>query len=57
MMRVQTKYNGDTLLFIRQDGRTVDHASDFQYNGREYYFLGGFYYDLEPSLIDYIFGE
>ena len=57
MTRIQTKYNGDTLLFIRQDGRTIDHASDFQYNGREYYFLGGFYYGLEPSLIDYIFGE
>jgi len=39
MTRVQTKYNGDTLLFIRQDGRSVDHAPDFDYNGREYYFF------------------
>lgn len=57
MTRVQTQYNGDTLLFIQQDGRVVDRSSEIDYNGREYYFLGGFYYDLEPSLIDYIFGE
>ena len=56
MIRVQTQCNGDLIRFIHADGRVIDHSAEIDYNGRDYYFLGGFYYDLEPSLIDRIFG-
>ena len=57
MIRVETQWHGDVIRFIHADGRAIDHAPDFDYNGRDYYFLGGFYYDLEPSLIEHLFGD
>lgn len=55
MIRVQTQWHGDNLRFTQNNGTTIDHAPDFEYNGRQYNFLGGFYYDLEPALIDHLF--
>lgn len=53
---VQTQCVGNTMRFIqRGSGKAIDHTPEFMYNGREYYFLGGFYYDIEPDLLDYIF--
>ena len=56
MIRVETQWHGDVIRFIHPDGRVIDHDAEIDYNGRELCFLGGFYYDLEPSLIDRIFG-
>jgi hypothetical protein len=56
MIRVQKRAQDGAILFIQDDGRSVAYSQDIQYNGREYYFLGGFYYNLEPDLADYIFG-
>ena len=56
MIRVETQWHGDVIRFIHADGRAIDHSAEIDYNGRDYYFLGGFYYDLEPSLIDHLFG-
>ena len=55
--RVQTQCKNGAMLFIQEGGARALHADDFEYNGREYYFLGGFYYDLEPDLIKHIFGS
>lgn len=57
MIRVQTRCQDGALLFIQDDGSRALHPEDFEYNGREYYFLGGCYYDLEPDLIKHIFGR
>jgi len=57
MTRVQTKAVGDKLAFTQRDGTTALHAPEFRHKGRDYYFLGGVYYDLEPVLIDYLFKE
>ena len=57
MIRVETQWHGDVIRFIHADGRAIDHSAEIDYNGRDLYFLGGFYYDLEPSLIKQIFGE
>lgn len=57
LIRVQTKGGDAGLLFIKQDGSSVDHPASFKYKRKEYCFLAGFYYDLEPKLIDHIFGE
>lgn len=57
MIRVQTRAQDGALLFIQDDGTRALHSDDFEYNGREYYFLGGFYYDLELDLIKHIFGR
>lgn len=54
--RVQTKWRGNDLLFIQDNGKTIAHPAEFQYNGRDYYFLGGFYYDLPAKLSKHIFG-
>ena len=54
-IRVQTQWHGNAMRFIQSHGEVIDHAPDFEYNGRQYNFLGGFYYDLEPALIDHIF--
>ena len=54
MIRVQTRAQDGALLFIQDDGSSALHPEDFEYNGREYYFLGGCYYDLEPDLIKHI---
>ena len=56
MIRVQTRCQDGAILFIQDDGRRIAHDAEFQYNGREYYFLGGAYYDLEPDLIKHLFG-
>jgi len=56
MIRVQTRCQDGAILFIQDDGKSIAHDAEVQYNGREFYFLGGFYYDLEPDLIKYIFG-
>lgn len=56
MVEVETKWHDDQIQFIRRDGVRVVHDCEFQYNGKEYYFLGGFYYDLEPDLADHLFG-
>lgn len=54
-IRVQTKISNGRMLFIQDDGKTIDHPAEFHYNGREYYFLGGFYYDLPVKLSKHIF--
>jgi hypothetical protein len=55
MTRVETKYRGNALLFIRDDGAKALHPCEFTHNGIDYYLLGGVYYDLEQDLIDRIF--
>ena len=55
MIRVQTRVQDGAILFIQDDGTKATHAPEFEHNGREYYFLGGCYYDLEPDLIQRIF--
>ena len=57
MTRVETKYQGDTLLFIRRDGAKALHPAEFNHKGVDYYLLGGVYYDLDQDLINRIFGE
>ena len=56
MIRVQTRAQDGAILFMLDDGQAIAKNPEVQYNGRDLYFLGGFYYDLEPSLIDRIFG-
>ena len=56
MIQVETRWDDDSVRFIQRDGASVVHTAEFQYNGKEYYFLGGFYYDLEPDLADHLFG-
>ena len=55
MIRVETQWHGDVIRFTRADGKSIDRDAEVHYNDKDYYFLGGFYYDLEPDLIDYIF--
>lgn len=55
-IRVQTKYLGNAMRFTQDNGKSIDHAPTFEYNGREYHFLGGFYYDLPTRLSKHIFG-
>jgi hypothetical protein len=57
MIQVQTRWDGDKMRFIKCDGTSVAFDNEFDYNGKSYYFLGGFYYDLELSLIDHLFGD
>ena len=56
MIRVQTRCQDGAILFIQDTGLSIAHDAEFDYNGREYYFLGGCYYDLEPDLAKHIFG-
>jgi hypothetical protein len=56
MITVQTRYQGDTMLFIRGDGTKALHPYEFKHKGVDYYLLGGVYYDLEQDLINKIFG-
>ena len=56
MIRVQTRAQDGAILFIQDDGTSIAHDPEIHYNGRELYFLGGFYYDLDPGLIKQIFG-
>jgi hypothetical protein len=55
MIQVQTRCQDGALLFIKDDGSKALHDPEFEYNGREYYFLGGFYYDLDKDLAKFIF--
>ena len=55
MTRVQTQCHKGAMLFIQDDGTKVLHNPEFELNGREYYFLGGFYYDLDDDLIKHVF--
>jgi hypothetical protein len=55
--RVETKYQGDAMLFIRRDGTRALHPFEFSFKGVDYYLLGGVYYDLDPALIKHIFKE
>jgi hypothetical protein len=57
MTRVQTKYQGSKLLFIQDNGAKALHAAEFTLSGREYYFLGGVYYDLDDKLVSHIFHD
>lgn len=57
MTRVQTKYLGGAMRFTQDNGKSIDHPASFEYNGREYHFLGGFYYDLPKRLSKHIFKE
>ena len=57
MTRVQTKHQGNAMLFIRQDGIKALHPNKFTHEGVDYYLLGGVYYDLSPALIKHIFKE
>lgn len=56
MTRVETKYQGDAMLFIQRDGTKATHSYEFTHKGVDYYLLGGVYYELEQDLIDRIFG-
>ena len=56
-IRVQTQWRGNAIRLTQDDGKSVDHAALFEYNGKEYNLLGGFYYDLEPDLIKHIFKD
>mgnify|MGYP000105405132 CR=1 FL=1 len=53
--RVETKYQGNAMLFIQRDGTKATHPYEFNHKGIDYYLLGGVYYDLEQDLIDRIF--
>ena len=55
MIRVQTRVQDGAILFIQDDGTSASHAPEFELDGREYYFLGGCYYDLDEALIRHIF--
>lgn len=55
MTRVETKYKGDQMLFIKRDGTSALHPYEFNHKGVDYYLLGGVYYELEQDLIDRIF--
>ena len=55
MTRVQTKHQGDNLAFIQDSGAKALHPAEFTLAGREYYFLGGMYYDLDEQLTNHIF--
>lgn len=54
-VQVQTKYQGDAMLFIQRDGTRAVHPYEFNHKGVDYYLLGGVYYDLDQDLIDRIF--
>jgi len=56
-MRVTTQHTKGAMRFTLNNGVSVEHAFDFSYNGREYYFLGNVFYDLDDDLIDHIFGR
>jgi len=56
MTRVETKYQGDAMLFIQRDGTRAVHPYEFNHKGVDYYLLSGVYYELEQDLIDRIFG-
>lgn len=55
MTRVETKYQGDAMLFIKRDGARAVHPYEFNHKGVDYYLLGGVYYDLDDDLISRIF--
>lgn len=55
MIRVQTLYKGDAMLFIQRNGTKATHPYKFTHRGVDYYLLGGVYYDLPQDVIDRIF--
>lgn len=57
MQRVTTQLKRGSFKFILDDGSSVEHSSSFNFNGREYYFFGNVFYDLEDELVNHIFGR
>lgn len=57
MQRVTTQHTKRAMRFTLDDGSSVEHSSSFNFNGREYYFFGNVFYDLEDDLINHIFGR
>lgn len=57
MQRVTTQHTKRAMRFTLDDGSTTEHSFNFNFNGREYYFFGNVFYDLEDDLIDHIFGR
>lgn len=55
-MRVTTQHTKRKMRFTLDDGTSVLHNHDFTFNGREYFFLGNVFYDLDDDLINHIFG-
>ena len=55
LTRIVTRLTDEGMLYAKEDGDRVLHPAYFQFDGREYFFLSGFYYDLEPRLINHIF--
>ena len=57
MTRVETQHDGYKMRFILRNGQSATHSKGFTFKGKDYYFLGGVYYDLQDDLINHIFGE
>lgn len=57
MIQVQTKHQGNAMLFIQRNGTKATHPYEFSHKGVDYYFLGGVYYDLDAGLIKHIFKD
>ena len=55
LTRVATKLLDEGMLYTKGDGTSAVHSAYFELDGREYFFLSGFFYDLEPRLINHIF--
>lgn len=55
MQRVTTQHTRRAMKFTLDNGVSVEHEYSFNFNGREYYFLGNVFYELEDDLINHIF--
>lgn len=54
-MRVTMQRTQREMRYTLDDGTTVVAPSAFTFKGREYFFFGNVFYDLDDDLVDYIF--
>jgi hypothetical protein len=52
----QCERNGK-MRFSLDNGTNTLHDQSFTHDGREYFFLGNVFYNLEDNLVKHIFGQ
>lgn len=56
-MRVTMQRTQRAMRYTLDDGTTIEHPSAFTFKGKDYFFFGNVFYDLDEDLVDHIFGR